>query len=182
ASVSTVAKNIDNRVLAALIMGKISRCQELGIRMTVQPHSTIPRHSLFLSTISLMTVVGNLVENAIEAINAKADPEADDAISILIYEDKQSLLITIDDTGIGLTQEEIAKMSQPGYTTKGAGRGTGLGLVRGLVQSCSGEFSIESEKGVGTSMILTFTTTRPGRKATSHQEAKSEGSDDTLNL
>ncbi|MDR2301664.1 MAG: sensor histidine kinase [Deltaproteobacteria bacterium] len=179
ASVSTVAKNIDNRVLAALIMGKISRCQELGIRMTVQPHSTIPRHSLFLSTQSLLTVVGNLVENAIEAINAKADPEADDAISLLIYEDKQSLLITIDDTGIGLTQDEIAKMSQTGYTTKGAGRGTGLGLVRGLVQSSCGEFSIESEKGVGTSMILTFTTTRPGRKAAREAEPEVKGPEGT---
>ncbi|MDR2368574.1 MAG: sensor histidine kinase [Deltaproteobacteria bacterium] len=164
-TVSTVAKSIDNRVLAALIMGKISRCQELGIRMTVQPHSVIPRHSLFLSTQSLLTAVGNLVENAIEAINAKADPESEDTISLLIYEDKQSLLITVDDTGMGLTQDEIAKMSQRGYTTKGAGRGTGLGLVRGLVQSRSGEFSIESEKGVGTSMMLTFTVPRPGRKA-----------------
>ncbi|MDR0621401.1 MAG: sensor histidine kinase [Deltaproteobacteria bacterium] len=164
ATVSTVAKNIDNRVLAALILGKINRCQELGVRMIVQPQSTIPRHSLFLSTQSLLTVVGNLVENAIEAINAKADPEADDSITLLIYEDKQSLLITLDDTGIGLTQEEIVKMSQYGYTTKGAGRGTGLGLVRGLVQSSSGEFTVESEKGVGTSMMLTFTTPRPGRK------------------
>jgi sensor histidine kinase regulating citrate/malate metabolism len=166
ATVSTVAKNIDNRVLAALIMGKISRCQELGIRLTVQPHSTIPRHSLFLSTQSLITVVGNLVENAIEAINSKPDPESEDAISLLIHEDRQSLLITVDDTGIGLTPEEIANMAEEGYTTKGAGRGTGLGLIRGLVQSTGGEFTIESEKGVGTSMILMFTVPRPGRKGT----------------
>jgi sensor histidine kinase regulating citrate/malate metabolism len=164
ATVSTVAKNIDNRVLAALVLGKISRCQELGIRMTVQGQSAIPRHSLFLSTQSLLTVVGNLVDNAIEAIIDKGDPEGDNAISLLIYEDAQSLLITIDDTGTGLSQDEVAKMSQLGYSTKGAGRGTGLGLVRGLVQSSGGEFSVESEKGVGTSMILAFNKPRPGRK------------------
>ncbi|MDR1308973.1 MAG: sensor histidine kinase [Deltaproteobacteria bacterium] len=160
ATVSTVAKNINNRVLAALILGKINRCQELGIRMSVQPHSSIPRHSLFLSTQSLVTVVGNLVENAIEAINEKADPEAEDAISLLVHEDGQSLLVTLDDTGVGLGQDELARMSHDGYTTKGDGRGTGLGLIRALVRSSDGEFTIESEKGVGTSMILTFTRPR----------------------
>jgi sensor histidine kinase regulating citrate/malate metabolism len=181
-TVSTVAKNIGNRVLAALILGKVNRCHELGIRMTVQPGSLIPRHSLFLSTQSLITVVGNLVENAIEAINGRADPESEGSITLLVYENSQSLLITLDDTGVGLDPEEAAGIHKDGFTTKGPGRGTGLGLVRGLVQSSSGELSVESEKGVGTSMMLTFTNKRPvfagQSRGTQPAETTAEDADD----
>jgi sensor histidine kinase regulating citrate/malate metabolism len=155
ATVSTVFRSINNRVLGALILGKINKCHELGIKMHVLPHSVIPSHSRFLSTKSLITVVGNLVENSIEAITEKSQT-ADDEITLLIYEDQQSLMIMVDDTGIGLTAAEIKLMNKRGYTTKGSGRGTGLSLIRNIVEAAKGEATLESEKGVGTSQTLIF--------------------------
>jgi sensor histidine kinase regulating citrate/malate metabolism len=162
ATVSTVFKSIQNRVLSALILGKINKCHELGIKMNVLPHSVIPRHSRFLSTKSLVTVVGNLVENAIDAINEKAGTDAA-SVTLLIHEDDQSLMITLDDTGVGLTPAEIDRMNQDGYTTKGANRGMGMSLIRGVVSFYGGEFTIESDKGVGTSMTLLFNRPRASR-------------------
>jgi hypothetical protein len=76
-----------------------------------------------------------------------------------------------------LTPEETSGLFTDGYTTKGPGRGTGLGLIRGLVQSSQGEFSVESEKGVGTSMILTFT--KPRHFLSSRGETKNAPGEDS---
>ncbi|MDR1395792.1 MAG: sensor histidine kinase [Deltaproteobacteria bacterium] len=165
-ALTTIAKNIENRALGALILGKINQCHELGIRMNILSDSRIPRHSLFLPTKGLITIVGNLVENAADAIKAAGghDPRRttelgeDDAheISLFIYEDDKSLLISVDDSGIGCTADEIRQMENPGYTTKGPGRGMGLSLIRAVVSAHHGQFSIDSDKGVGTSMELVF--------------------------
>ncbi|MDR1656180.1 MAG: GHKL domain-containing protein [Deltaproteobacteria bacterium] len=162
ATVSTVFKHIQNRVLSALVLGKINKCHEIGIKMIVAPHSIIPRHSRFLSTKALVTIVGNLVENAIDAINEKSDSDTA-SITLLVHEDELSLMIMLDDTGIGLTAQEIELMSQPGYSTKGANRGLGMSLIRGVVDTYKGEFTVESDKGVGTSMTLVFNQPRAGR-------------------
>ncbi|MDR1083486.1 MAG: sensor histidine kinase [Deltaproteobacteria bacterium] len=154
-TLTTIAKNIENRTLGALILGKVNQCHELGIRMNILSQSKIPRHSRFLSTKSLITIVGNLVENAIDAIKVGGE-DKNPEISLLIHEDELSLLISVDDTGIGCSPEEIARMTTPGYTTKGPGRGMGLSLIRAVKDTYRGQMTMDSEKGEGTSMELVF--------------------------
>jgi sensor histidine kinase regulating citrate/malate metabolism len=168
-TLSAVAKNIENRTLGALILGKINRCNELGVRLRVVAESQIPRHSRFLSTKSLITLVGNLVDNAIEAIVAaelqigpNGEDESPREISLFVREDELGLIITVDDTGVGCSPEEIALMSGPGYSTKGPGRGLGLSLIRAVVDSGRGQMTIDSDKGVGTTMELVFREPRLG--------------------
>jgi sensor histidine kinase regulating citrate/malate metabolism len=168
-TLSAVAKNIENRTLGALILGKINRCNELGVRLRVVAESQIPRHSRFLSTKSLITLVGNLVDNAIEAIDAAGrrdgpggEDESPREISLFVREDELGLIITVDDTGVGCSPEEIARMSGPGYSTKGPGRGMGLSLIRAVVDSGRGQMTIDSDKGVGTTMELVFREPRAG--------------------
>ncbi|MDR1576641.1 MAG: sensor histidine kinase [Deltaproteobacteria bacterium] len=162
-ALTTIANNIENRTLGALVLGKINQCHELGARMNLSSESKIPRHSRFLSTKSLITIVGNLVGNALEAIveaeRQRAPELADEApreISLLIHEDDKALIITVDDTGVGCSAEEIAQMTVPGYTTKGQGHGQGLSLIRAVVDAAKGQMTIDSEKGVGTTMELVF--------------------------
>ncbi|MDR1870693.1 MAG: GHKL domain-containing protein [Deltaproteobacteria bacterium] len=160
-TLTTIAQNIENRTLGALIIGKINRSNELGILMNVASDSRIPRHSRFLSTKSLVTVVGNLVENAIDAIDA-IDWESNDnsqrpkEISLLIHEDDQGLIIAVDDTGVGLTPAEKSRLGEPGFTTKGQGRGLGLSLLKAILESSHGQMSVDSEKDVGTTFELVF--------------------------
>jgi sensor histidine kinase regulating citrate/malate metabolism len=160
-TLTTIAKNIENRTLGALILGKVNQCHELGIRMNILSQSKIPRHSRFLSTKSLITIVGNLVENAVDAIKAAGEDDSigenkNPEISLLIHEDELSLLISVDDTGIGCSPEEIVHMATPGYTTKGTGRGMGLSLIRAVKDTYHGQMTMDSEKGEGTSMELVF--------------------------
>jgi len=67
-----------------------------------------------------------------------------------------SILIHIRDTGSGMDPETRAHAFEPFYTTKGVGRGTGLGLstVYGIVQQCKGEITLESESGRGTRVSI----------------------------
>lgn len=159
--ISPIVQRIENPTCAALLLGKISRCKELDIAFHIGQSSRLPRRSEFLSTHSLVTILGNLVENAIESINAKEKTDESREINLLLYEDERCLMITVDDTGEGMTAEEIAKLRTPHYSTRGTGRGTGMSLMNGILENCGGKMQIDSEKGIGTSISVTVTQKRP---------------------
>src|SRR5690606_24934220 len=68
----------------------------------------------------------------------------------------EHLRIRVSDNGIGMSPATVAKAFDPFFTTKPIGAGTGLGLsmVYGFVRQSGGEISIESDEGIGTSVIL----------------------------
>jgi signal transduction histidine kinase len=71
-----------------------------------------------------------------------------------------ALIIEVADTGMGIAPENVAKIYDPFYTTKGVGRGTGLGLAvsYGIVQEHSGQISVDSTPGRGTTFRITLPT------------------------
>jgi PAS domain S-box-containing protein len=74
--------------------------------------------------------------------------------------DDDMLQIEVKDTGHGIAPENVAKIYDPFYTTKGVGRGTGLGLAvsYGIVQEHSGHINVESTPGKGTTFRITLPT------------------------
>ena len=68
------------------------------------------------------------------------------------------MVLTIADTGVGMTPEVRARAFDPFFTTKGTGKGSGLGLsmVHGLVKQLSAEIEITSEVGQGTAIRIYF--------------------------
>lgn len=103
----------------------------------------------------LQQVFTNLLLNAKDAIPAGGSIK----ISTLPAED-HSLTIEVADSGMGIAPENVAKIYDPFYTTKGVGRGTGLGLAvsYGIVQEHSGHISVESNPGRGTTFRITLPT------------------------
>lgn len=63
-----------------------------------------------------------------------------------------SLMITVEDNGKGIKQDDLSKIFEPFYTTKKVGEGTGLGLwvSYGIIKSFKGEIRVKSTEGVGT--------------------------------
>jgi hypothetical protein len=103
----------------------------------------------------LQQVFTNLLLNARDAIPAGGWIK----ISTLPADD-HSLTVEVSDSGIGIAPENVAKIYDPFYTTKGVGRGTGLGLAvsYGIVQEHSGHISVESTPGHGTVFRITLPT------------------------
>ncbi|MDO4549316.1 MAG: sensor histidine kinase [Clostridia bacterium] len=153
-----ILRQILNRTIAALLMGKISHGHELGIDVNLALNSCLPQHSRFLPTNALTTVLGNLIENSIEAIDSQAGTgqEKDEEITIFIHEDEHCLMITIDDTGPGMGMELINRITRGRFSTKGRGRGDGMASVRGIVANREGEMTIDSKEGEGTSISIIF--------------------------
>ena len=94
----------------------------------------------------------NLIFNAAQAIKGSG------TISITAWEDSPSdeVVIDVHDTGPGIPSEIQGRLFDPVYTTKEEGQGTGLGLsvVYGIIQKHSGNITVESSPGRGTSFVI----------------------------
>jgi two-component system NtrC family sensor kinase len=73
---------------------------------------------------------------------------------------RDALFVEVEDNGIGIAPENVARIYDPFFTTKGVGRGTGLGLAvsYGIVQEHSGHIAVESAPGRGTTFRITLPT------------------------
>jgi sensor histidine kinase regulating citrate/malate metabolism len=73
-----------------------------------------------------------------------------------MYSNPGALLITTDDTGSGIEEGNIDRIFENGFSTKGAGRGTGLYQVKNLVKNAGGKITVESQEGIGASFTVSF--------------------------
>ena len=103
--------------------------------------------------VALRRIVENLMRNAIEAVESGAGIVT---VSTQSSGDSRSsgVLISVSDTGPGMTKDELEKAFEDFYTTKRLGTGLGLSVVRRLVLDLNGTLKVESEPGVGTKFVV----------------------------
>jgi two-component system, NtrC family, sensor kinase len=112
----------------------------------------------------LRQIVINLLTNALDAVERGGRI----VLGARVVDDE--VVITVNDTGTGISPEDLRRIFEPFYTTKGRGKGTGLGLAicRELVAAIGGSISVESTPGEGS----TFTVRLPLRGAPQGSEAR----------
>jgi two-component system NtrC family sensor kinase len=100
----------------------------------------------------LQEIFFNTIRNAAQAI------EESGSITIRAKSGREKIYIDIEDTGLGMDEEQLKQIFNPFFTTKNPGEGTGLGLfiVKQITEKNGGEITIESEPGKGTVVHLTF--------------------------
>ncbi len=104
----------------------------------------------------------NLVTNAMDAMDEKqADHRWRDGqkqLTIRSFVEGDRVVVTVADTGVGMSEEVKAKLFDPFFTTKKVGKGTGLGvsISYGIVRDYEGTIDIASEPGKGTTFELRF--------------------------
>ncbi|MEE1319033.1 MAG: sensor histidine kinase [Ruminococcus sp.] len=155
-TISKIMKAINEPAVAALLIGKTARASELNVKFVLREGSFYSKADMSLPTETLITIIGNLIDNAFEAMNDSVDYDTQKELLFGIYSRQDAVLITADDTGAGIMQENLEYIFENGYSTKGEGRGTGLYQVKTLVEGLGGTITVESQAGVGTSFSVSF--------------------------
>ena len=157
ATISKIMNAVNEPSVAALLIGKTARASELNIKFVFREGCYYSNTDMQLPSELLVTVIGNLIENAFEAMNESEDYEVQKELLFGIYSRSDAVLITTDDTGSGISEEDLERVFENGYSTKGEGRGTGLYQVKSMVERFGGTITVESQVGVGTSFSVSFT-------------------------
>jgi len=113
---------------------------------------------IYANSGKLQQVFTNLILNARDAIMGGGRI----TLSTTMSDEDDSVIIRVSDTGIGIAPENVARIYDPFFTTKGVGRGTGLGLAvsYGIVQEHSGHIAVTSQPGKGTTFRITLPLTQ----------------------
>jgi two-component system NtrC family sensor kinase len=128
------------------------RMEAKDIRVTTELQKDLPLMMIDADQVKQMFV--NLVQNGIDAIARSGEVH----ISAHVGPNGKDMEIRIKDTGCGIPKENISRLFTPFFTTKELGKGTGLGLAiaYGVVKMHSGDISVESEVGKGTTFCITL--------------------------
>jgi len=133
-------------------------------KLTIPPSVTVKQDipetlpPLRVDAQQIHQVFRNLISNGVEAM-----PEGG-TLEIGAVENKQdgTVIVSVRDSGIGMTPEQLGKLFQPLFTTKARGIGLGLVVVKNLTEANGGTVQVQSEPGKGT----TFTVTLPAANET----------------
>jgi two-component system CitB family sensor kinase len=159
ASAEDLRARIAPPVVAALLLAKLSVAAEREIDLVISAasHLDVPDSEAQ----NLMTIIGNLIDNAIEAVAPQPAPRT---ITVHLQGDGE-ILIVVSDNGPGIPSDVIDAIFEDGYSTKSprgqSRRGLGLALVQRLVHRAGGTVTVSSEHGARFEVRMPL----PGRPA-----------------
>ncbi len=149
-----IGRKIRNPFIAGILLGKMGRSRELDINFSVDKESWCGE-KLNVDDQALVVVIGNLLENAMEAVASM--PSGKREVRVRIHETEGYIEIRVRDAGPGIPPGNVEWIFRKGATTKstsGRQRGYGLYNVRSLVDAMGGKISLNSESGRGTEFIV----------------------------
>jgi len=159
-----VTSRIQDPALAALLIAKSSLAVERGVLLQLDPTSSLPGVGDELSR-DLTTVVGNLVDNALDAVTGSAEA----SVRVLIEHNREEVVVTVRDTGPGIDGTAAEKIFRQGFSTKQpgptGGRGFGLALSRVVCRRSGGSLAVANDGGaVFTARLKVAPAKRASRK------------------
>jgi two-component system, CitB family, sensor kinase len=155
-----VSSRVDDATVAALLIAKASLATERGVDLRLSADSRVGKVYGALAR-DLTTVVGNLVDNALDAAASSQRPRVD----VRILDDGDVIMVSVGDSGPGVGDTE--EVFRQGYTTKTqgtadgeAGRGFGLALTRLACRRRGGDVSVHNDDTGGAVFTATLPTLR----------------------
>jgi len=148
--IGTIQSKVKSPVVAGFLLGKINRAKEAGVTLTLADESQIPDTASEEQVAVLITALGNLIENALDAMEGQQEGE----IGLLLHYQNGWLSCEVSDDGPGIDPAQLEAIFTKGFSTKGENRGVGLFLARQQIQNLGGEISVESEPGVFTQFFV----------------------------
>jgi len=137
----TLAETVPEPLLSAIILGKYNRAQELRIIFQLDPESRMIDIPKKINREKIVTILGNLLENALEA--AQENTSGKRTVLLSMTDFGNDLIFEVEDSGSGIEDESVDLSLQHGFTTKsGTGRGIGLSLVHENLKYLGGHLTV----------------------------------------
>ena len=161
----SVSRRVRDGATAALIMAKASQATERRVELRVSDDTSLERLSPRDSA-DLAAVVGNLVDNGMDAAAAGSGPAK--WVELSIRQGGTTVEVVVSDSGPGVAPELVTEVFTHGFTTKAAAageRGIGLGLIRLICRRRGGEVNVENTPNgaVFTASMTVSSVTEPVR-------------------
>ncbi|WP_245894014.1 ATP-binding protein [Salsuginibacillus halophilus] len=163
-SIQFLIYNVEDTLISAVLLGKMNRARELGVQLEVESESSLQSSLNEDQREHLVTIIGNVVENAVEAA-LSCMQERRPTVRIAFTDFGDDLVFEIEDSGPGFKTGEHTVWLQQGYSSKGknGNRGVGLTLVQTAVDELGGTLSFEESDLGGACMIIAVPKAQPGR-------------------
>ncbi|GHD88773.1 histidine kinase [Streptomyces naganishii JCM 4654] len=152
ATAEQVTEKIQDPLLAALLVGKATVAAERGVALWVSDRTWLPDR--LVDPRGLVTVVGNLVDNALDAV--AATPHA--RVEVELRTEGRTAVLEVSDTGPGIPADRREQIFTEGWSTKQppahGRRGIGLSLVRRLAERQGGQVTVGEAPGGGARFVV----------------------------
>ncbi|MDT7841769.1 sensor histidine kinase [Streptomyces justiciae] len=152
ATAEQVTEKIKDPLLAALLVGKATVAAERGVALWISDRTRLPDR--LIDPRGIVTVVGNLVDNALDAVGGK--PHA--RVEVELRAEGRTAVLRVRDTGPGIPAEQRELVFTEGWSTKKppahGKRGIGLSLVRRLAERQGGSATVTEADGGGAEFVV----------------------------
>jgi two-component system CitB family sensor kinase len=137
---------IANQTVTALLISKVTIARERGVRLEIEPKTSLD--DITLDGNAQITVIGNLIDNALDAVAGSNQGQ----VTVTIESSpNNSKIITVRDNGIGLPEPRPDVVFQDGFSTKiaegSSHRGLGLAIVSRLIKQAGGSITCYNNRG-----------------------------------
>ena len=150
--IQLLQEGIPNPVIAGCIVGKFNRAKEMGLKLSIDPESHLSGLPETISADQLVSLMGNLLDNALEATWKQRG--ANGEVQLSLTDLGHDLIIEVQDQGPGIPEFEQRHIFEKGVSSKeDANHGFGLHLVKLILEQSQGSIHIEPVIEGGTRFI-----------------------------
>ena len=155
-------KEVPDPIIAGFILGKVSLASELKIDLTIDRESSFKDIPSEIDRDLLVTIIGNLINNAFEAVRENERKEK--RVSLFVTDLGKELIMEVEDNGKGMSSNVTELIFRNGFTTKShqTNSGIGLSLVQEAIDGLGGYITFSTKEGEYTIFTVAISKNRGG--------------------